>query len=400
MTGRPTVLYLTLHGLASPLGRAQCLPYLLRLAEGDRARLLVISWESDPLPDEGLRRRVRDAGIDWVELRYHFDPKGFATLYDVFRGLLATLRFIRRERVDVLHARSYFPATVAWMAGLITGTPFVFDMLGMLADEYADIGHWSKEGFFYRATKGVERILLRSSAAVIVLTERSAEHLRSSGLVPSGIPIVVIPCYVDTERFRCASARSSDGPRTLIYAGGLGGWYLVEEMVAFFAVAREASPDLRLRVITRGDHALVHDAARDRGLPADAVEVVTASPDEMNRMYCAADAGLCLIAPMFSKHAASPNKFAEYLACGLPVIANAGVGDLDRWLERDDIGVVVRAFDDGAYREAWAALLEKLARDEIGLRSRCRRVAERDLAAERAVDAYELLWGALARPRA
>jgi len=295
----------------------------------------------------------------------------------------------------VIHARSYIPAAVALLLHLATRTPWLFDMLGMLADEYVDIGNWRKGGFFYGATKYAERIFMRSAAALIVLTDRNAEYLRAIGHVPADRPVRVIPCCVDLERFSCPIGAERPRPPRLVYAGGLGGWYLVDEMVAFFAAAREITPELRLRVINRGEHALIRKAVEARGLPAGSVEVIAATPDEMTHLLCTSDVGLCFIAPMFSKHAASPNKFAEYLACGLPVITNRGVGDLDRTLDQNDIGVALDRFDDEAYRTAWTQMLAKLTGDEAGIRARCRAVAERDFAAERAVDGYSELYRAL-----
>ncbi len=91
MSDAPTVLYLTYHGLASPLGRAQCLPYLLRLAKTGAAKMLVVSFESDPLPGAEMRTAVRGAGIEWIELRV-------SPIYE----LAEALEHARRHRGEVL----------------------------------------------------------------------------------------------------------------------------------------------------------------------------------------------------------------------------------------------------------------------------------------------------------
>jgi glycosyltransferase involved in cell wall biosynthesis len=394
----PTVLYLTYHGLASPLGRAQCLPYLLRLARQGRARLLVISYESDPLPDAALRARVRDAGIAWIELRYHGDPKGLAKIWDLMGGVVAALRLARGRRVDVIHARSYVMAALALPLALLVRAPIVFDMLGMLADEYAEVGHWDRRGFFYRATKLLERVLLRASSALIVLTRRNADYLRASGLVPALTPIQVIPCCVDLERFECANndGYPRDAAPLLVYAGGLGTWYRLDDMLDLFAVARRVTPDLRFRVITRTDPGVVSAAREARGISGDSVEVISAHPDEMCELLCASDVGISFITPSFSKQAASPNKFAEYLAAGLPVLTNSGVGDLDDSMRGDDIGELVPTFDVGDYERAWRSVVAKLERDPRSLRGRCRAVAARDLSADLAVDRYVQIYDAVA----
>ncbi len=397
MTDPPTILYLTYHGLASPLGRAQCLPYLLRLAEGGRARLSVISFETEPLPTPDLERRVHDLGIEWIALRYHGRPKGLAKILDLALALWAAFRLMRGRRFDVVHARSYVMATAALALKWLAGLPYVFDMLGMLADEYADVGYWSRTGFLYRITKRAERTLLREAGAVIVLTERNARYLRAVGLVRSQQPLTVLPCCVDLQRFGCnggdAYPRGS-APR-LVYSGGLGTWYMIDEMLDFFAAARRVTPELRFRIVSRSDHALVIAAARKRGIPMDTLELLKAHPDQINALLCSSDAGITFITPSFSKQAASPNKFAEYLACGLPVVTNAGVGDLDETMRRDDIGKLVERLAPDAYEEAWRALVADLGAAAATFRARCRAVAHRDFAVERGVEGYAALYRAL-----
>jgi glycosyltransferase involved in cell wall biosynthesis len=86
-----------------------------------------------------------------------------------------------------------------------------------------------------------------------------------------------------------------------------------------------------------------------------------------------AKAGLSFIKPAFSKIASSPTKIPEYLAAGIPVVSNAGIGDTDRSLLDDRVGIVVRDFSRKAYDEAVVALLELL--DDADLTARCRRSA-------------------------
>lgn len=394
--GPPTVLYLTYHGLAAPLGRAQCLPYLLRLARSGAARLRVVSFESDPLPTDELRREIRDAGIKWIELQYHGRPKGLSKLYDIGAGFLAALRLSRG--VDVIHARSHVMALLALIVGRVIHRPFVFDMLGMLADEYADIGYWSRDGLFYRVTKRVEKLLLHRAGAVISCTERNARYLQATGLAPAATPVLAIPCCVDLERFRCATpgAYPRDGlaPR-LVYSGGIGTWYMLDEMLAFYRVARGITPNVRFRILTRSSHDAVRAAAAHAGVDPSGLEIHAADPSDVAAFLCQSDVGLTFITPTFSKEAASPNKFAEYLACGLLVVTNAGVGDLDAALAKDAIGAVVPRFDAAAYAAAWRSVIERLGGDAVAARATTRDVARRDYSADLATETYASLYADL-----
>jgi glycosyltransferase involved in cell wall biosynthesis len=82
-----------------------------------------------------------------------------------------------------------------------------------------------------------------------------------------------------------------------------------------------------------------------------------------------------------------PTKIGEYLAAGLPVVANKGIGDVEEILrgrgsETDGpVGVLVEEFTEEAYRRAVRDLLVLL--EDPSIRERCRRVAEEQLDLER-----------------
>jgi glycosyltransferase involved in cell wall biosynthesis len=61
---------------------------------------------------------------------------------------------------------------------------------------------------------------------------------------------------------------------------------------------------------------------------------------------------ISFIRSCYSKQASSPTKIAEYLACGLPIISNTGIGDLDQQITDDKVGVLIDRFDPEAYADA------------------------------------------------
>lgn len=73
---------------------------------------------------------------------------------------------------------------------------------------------------------------------------------------------------------------------------------------------------------------------------------------EVAGLLAAADYGLFFIKPAFSKLASSPVKLGELMALGLPVLTNAGVGDVDPILRESGAGVTVERFDLPAYDQA------------------------------------------------
>src|SRR5262249_12031951 len=145
------------------------------------------------------------------------------------------LRESRRHRANAVHARSYVPAAIAWLATRLTRRPFIFDMRGFLGEEYVEGGHWSRLSLRYRVLRFVEQLLLRSAAEIVVLTEVAARRLRAESRYAAAVrstTITVIPCAVDLERFQ---PRVRSSVPTLIYAGSIGMTYALDEMLTLYA---------------------------------------------------------------------------------------------------------------------------------------------------------------------
>lgn len=262
----------------------------------------------------------------------------------------------------VRHRARHVGTAIGAIAKWLTGGRLIFDVRGFLAEEYVDSGNWREDGLLYRVTKAAERRLYRAADGFVVLTERAREAIPSNGR-----PLEVIPCCVDPERF--ASGDRADLGVTkrpiFVYAGALGGYYLIDEMVALLAKARAFA-----LVLTQGSTAPITEALQRAGFAPDDYRVLQVAPGEVPKYLRAADVALLLVRRSHARSAMSPTKFAEYLAAGLPIIATAGIGDLDTEIPEQRVGVLLQGNDyDGALRA-----IDELRRDP-DLAARCRTVA-------------------------
>ena len=114
---------------------------------------------------------------------------------------------------------------------------------------------------------------------------------------------------------------------------------------------------------------------QQRGVPETDYTVLSVAPRDVSAYLSASDAGLAFIKPCFSKIASSPTKYAEYLACGLPLIINAGIGDSESLLE-DNVGTFVSDFSESQLENA-AVKIDHLVLDRDNTRQRTRQIAER-----------------------
>jgi glycosyltransferase involved in cell wall biosynthesis len=403
VTSRPAphVLYLSYDGVAEPIGQSQIVPYLRGLvARG--FRFTVISYEKpghlDRRGRQALRTTLAAQGIDWRPLTYHKRPALTATVYDLVRGLALACAVALRDAVQLVHVRSYVVATIGLMLQS-RGIPFLFDTRGLWVDERIEGGSWRRDSLAIRVARSFERRFFRRADAIITLSETGAAEARDMTALRS-VPIVSIPTCVDFERFRlgpawraeCRGAADPEAAFTWLYVGSLGTWYMLDEMLDFLRGARAAGGTDRLRIFTPTPE-VARARAAALGLVEPVVQAAAAAHAEVPRRLAEGDAGLFFIRPTASKRWSCPTKLGELLASGVPVLTNGGIGDVERIVSGEGVGVVIKEFSQAEYRRARAALLE-LSRDP-GLTARCQAVAQRHFALEVGVRAYEDLYGRL-----
>ena len=146
----------------------------------------------------------------------------------------------------------------------------------------------------------------------------------------------------------------------LVYSGSIGGWYLTEEMISFFVAMLSRLPSVHLLCLTTNGQDQVEAILKARGAPPESYTIKSVSSEEVSSYLSACDAGIAFIKPCFSKFASSPTKNAEYLACGLPLIINSGIGDSDSLIRSEGVGAMVSDFTQVEYEAAAATILSML----------------------------------------
>ncbi len=153
---------------------------------------------------------------------------------------------------------------------------------------------------------------------------------------------------------------------------------------------REKIPKARLCILNRENHPYILDRLSAHDISPELVQIKSvehdAVPDEMAHMHV----GIFFIMPVFSKRASAPTKLGEFLGCGIPCVGNDGVGDMTQILENENVGVVIRDFDDGARERAINALLSLCADPDV--RQRCVRAAMKHFSLNDGVVAYDRIY--------
>lgn len=389
------VLYISYNGMLEPLGQSQVLAYQERLSASRAVHILSFERSADWADVDqraAVARRMVEAGIHWHPLRYHKRFSLLATLWDVACGAYKGWRLVQKHQLNIVHARSYVPSVMVLVIRRLTGVRFIFDMRGFWVDERVDGAIWSGNGTAYRVGKWFEKRFLLSADHVVSLTHSGIRELEKFDYLRSAMPSSsVIPTCADLLRFT-PRGRPEIG-LVLGYVGSVGTWYLFDEVVTAFRLLREMRPEARLLVINRNDHVYVRERLQMGGVPMEAVEIRAATHAEVPVQIARMHAGIFFIKPVFSKQASAPTKLAEFLGCGIPCLANAGVGDMAEVLETDRVGVAVANFESVTVRDGIKRLLSMLGEPDI--RERCTASAHARFSLEEGVRRYEAIYRSL-----
>ena len=334
-------------------------------------------WESE------VREGLRADKIVWHHLRYHKRPSVPATMFDIVNGARYIRKLARNRSFGVLHCRSHVPTMMAAIArkGMSARPKLLFDIRGFFPEEYVDAGVWPEGGSIYRGVKRAEAWMMKEADGFVVLTE-AAEKIIAAEV--GDRPLEVVPCCVDLGRFETANELTRREYReklsirdrfTLAYVGAFGGWYLTQETADVFQVAKRQRPDTFALILTQSDPEIIAPQLRKAGYGPGDIFISKVPASEIPNYLCAADAAVSLIRNCYSKKASSPTKNAEYLACGLPIFANSGIGDTDEQIKQDRTGIVIDGFDDVTLQAA-VSDLHALAEDELTA-DRCRQSAKK-----------------------
>ncbi|MFZ5605961.1 MAG: glycosyltransferase family 4 protein [Pseudomonadota bacterium] len=389
-------LYLTRNGLLEPLGQSQVLAYLRGLARDYRVTLITYEKDNDRTDAArmaAMRAECERLGIRWLPQRFRSWPKVIAPALSMLRMAWLAYREIHTQGVRLIHARSYIPAAVALLVSRLTGVPFIFDMRALWPEELITAGRLRRGSLLHRVMVAAERACLRRAGAVVSLTQAAVEYLeRTYPAEMAGQRVVVIPTCADLERFKPAPAQPE---RRVIGCLGtvLSGWFRLDWLAGFLAVAAAHDPEAVFQITTRDDAAQVRAALDPDGRLGDRLRIAPSVPDLVPQVLQAQTASVMFFTDGLGKLGSSPTRMGEILGCGRPVVANEGVGDAARIIREHHVGVLVQGPEPAAMAAAWGDLQALLCDPQLA--ARCRAAAEQVFSLESGTVAYQRLYAQL-----
>ncbi|MBF0328698.1 MAG: glycosyltransferase [Nitrospirae bacterium] len=381
------ILFIAYQAASDPLMESQGFSYMREIARKQGTQYSLLTFETR----ESLavsREYIAEFGhnIRWKYLMYRNRPRLPATCLNIILGIISVFSISMKNKIHAVHARGLFPALISFIPVKLLGIKFFFDTRGLLAEKYVGGDLLSKNGLLYKMMRWGENILLEKCDFFTVETHRHSEVIkRSSTRLLNKMD--VIPCCTDMNKFRYVQNKEKDGGNfKLVYLGKSETWYLISEMLDFFKVMRWDIPNALFVFLTQNEPGLFFEAAREKGINDSGISVIKPQRGAVSELLVEADAGIFFINP-YKRYNSSPVKFGEYLACGLPVIVNSGIGDCDEIIINERVGVVIHEFSEEEYKRAIYELKNLLSEGEV-LRERCRATALKYLSLQIGAEKY------------
>jgi len=371
------VLYLSYDGLTDPLGQSQILPYLIGLSEKGFDFTIVSFEKPVNFQKEAfiIRDIVKKNKINWEPLKYTKRPPILSTIYDLIQFKNAVKKEVKESTVSLIHCRSYISVLVGLWAKKKYGIPFIFDMRGFWADERIDGGIWSLENLIhqkvYHFFKKKEKEALQAAAFTISLTHAGKDEIKSWKLQGQSA-IEVIPCCTDESHFNISKKENkrkelgiASTDFVISYLGSIGTWYMLEEMLDFFKVFNMQHSNAKLLFVTRDDEHSIFKKCLEKEIAKEKVIVQASARNDVPAYINSSDVSLFFIKPVYSKKASSPTKMGEIMNMGIPIICNAGVGDVDVVMNKVMPELVVHNFDENSYKQVAEEVLDAIKTKDV-----------------------------------
>jgi hypothetical protein len=153
------------------------------------------------------------------------------------------------------------------------------------------------------------------------------------------------------------------------YAGSSERYQLPDRMCRLFRRVHERFPHAFFLILSHDRDAFLRCLAAE-GVAPDSYRVQGVERSEVFGWLQAADIGVVMRDDSIVNRVASPTKFAEYCASGLPVITTLGLGDVSDAVDRHQLGFIVDidALDVDA---RLSAFIEDVEQNRAAYRDRC-----------------------------
>ncbi|GAB1442965.1 hypothetical protein MASR2M39_18020 [Ignavibacteriales bacterium] len=400
------VLFIADGSLSNPILQSQGIPHLLVNSEkGIKPYLMTFENPLVLRDDSKQRERFEQAKkmlagrITHVEIPVPFGEfriimnnsilRGLRFFLMIIVGIIETIGFVNKERIEFLHCRSSFPTMIGVATKFFTNCKVIYDNRGIPGEEMKG-RKFDPQSAVYNA---VERSLLKHSNSVVVVSSPFKEYLitkypglnlsEKTKVIENGFSPERIK-YSDSLRTQRRKEEGLEERVVMTYSGTLSKWQMFEEICDAFLLLKKNEPKAFFLILSP-DSAEVEKTVLSRNISNDDFRIFNITNNQLGEYLILGDFGTLFRRSLLLNRVAAPIKFAEYLGAGLPVLLTRGIGDTEEMCKNGQFGVVI----DPSGEEMEKSLKEIVTLAGLpGIHKRCSEYALSSLSVDSAAAKY------------
>jgi glycosyltransferase involved in cell wall biosynthesis len=391
------ILFITRNGLLEPLGQSQILSYLIPLSKEFSINIISFEKNNDVENKEHLNNIKKicvDNNIEWKPLKYRKTIRQLSVILGFVELFFKVITLCKKKRINIIHARSYFPAFIALLIYKLFGIPFVFDMRALWVDELVTSKRLKTGSLAYTITRHLEKKCLKNSASIVSLTKAAIIHMDK---IHPKLNIISKASYIPTctnlEHFKLKEFKPVNNDEKIIISSVgtlLSGWFRVDLFKKVVDILL-SNYDVYFEILTRDDPEKVMKMLDANNKFSERITVQSVLFEKIPSKIAKHHGSILFYNTDVSRLGSCPTRMGELFGVGVPILANPGVGDFKNIILENSLGVIIE--NDYSLEEIEKSIdtFIKLIQEK-SISKRCREMAVKFFSLESGVKNYNAIY--------
>lgn len=336
--------------MTESIGESQVIQYLLELAKYNSIYLLSFEKPAEKNKFLPMMKRLNNANIQWKYFEYSNRFGILSSFSQISLAFLFLAKWVKKEKIQIIHSRSYIPAMVGLLLKKIFKVKLLFDIRGFGVDEKIMHGRLKEGSLLTYCLKKLELSLYKNSDHIVTLTHVSKSIIEDKFHV-NPVNISIIPTCANLELFKPkstaekAALRKEAGfsPQDIIILrnGSLNGSYDLDAEFKLFEQLALLDNNIKILFLNQGHHKDIQYYLDKYKIDKKICKIISVDFHEVSSYISLADLCVFFVIPSFAKQASAPTKFAEIVACHLPAVTNTKYGDMEYYFNSYKVGILL-----------------------------------------------------------
>ncbi len=398
------IIVITYWGFKDALIQSYTLPYVKIITKISGRKVYLVCLEQSNLytliqERVNINSELKKYNIEVVFFNYY--RFGLKQIFVSALNLIKLLKLVVSHHIEYIHTWCTPAGAIGYLLSILSNRKLILDSYEPHAELMVETGTWQKSGLAYKILFKLEKLQTKRAVKIIGVVPQMKDYALAKynyKITPSSF--YVKPACVDFNIFYPRLKNSSlldelnlKGKIVGVYAGKIGGIYLEDELFDFIKQCYLYWGErFVMLLLTGSDEQTINRHINRIDIPLEVVIKKFVNHSEIANYIALGDFALNFMKPVPARRLSAPIKDGEYWALGLPVIITAGIAEDSCLIENNNIGYVLKDFNNNEYQNA-IQKLELLMSDQPALKDKIWNMAKRVRSFKIAEDIYNNIYG-------